>query len=361
MATSATSIRSVQESRSAVFLSPNETYHADRCEPLRAAVRRGEVRLVAFARRGYPGRPMPPSMLPEISTVGFWDAAGLQSWGLDWHRNEGIELTYVSRGRTPFLVDRERFLLESGSLTITRPWQRHRLGNPNVGASRLCWLILDVGVRRPHQKWRWPEWLALCPEDLRRLTTLLSHNEQSVWRGSDEIGAVFERLAALVQGLSPSACQSRLRLHISELFVVLLELLETKSVRLDPHFISVRRTVEFFLQALPKHLDHPWTLAEMARQCGLGTSAFSEYCRRITNRAPMKYLAHCRVEAAKELLESRLELSVTDVAFACGFQSSQHFATVFRHQAGCTPSRFRGIPKSSKGTSHGCGLRDGES
>jgi AraC-like DNA-binding protein len=350
MATSAVASRSVLDGHSAVFLSPNENYHADRCEPLRAAVRRGELRLAAFARRGYPGRSMPPSMLPEVSTVGFWDAAGPQSWGLDWHRNEGIELTYVSRGRTPFFVDRESFILESGSLTITRPWQQHRLGNPNVGASRLCWLILDVGVRRPHHEWRWPEWLVLCPEDLRRLTKLLSYNEQPVWQADDEIGAVFERLAGLAQGFSPSACQSRLRLHINELFVVLLELLKTKSVRLDPHCISARRTVETFLQALPTHLERPWTLAEMAQQCGLGTSAFSEYCRRVTNRSPMKYLARCRVEVAKDMLKSRPELSVTDVAFACGFQSSQHFATVFRNQVGRTPSRFREIPKGRRTT-----------
>ena len=90
-------------SRSAIFLSPGATYHADRCEPLRQAVARGAVRLKTFARRGYPGKPLPPRMLPEISTVGFWDATGPQGWGLDWHRNEGIELTYLARGKTEFL------------------------------------------------------------------------------------------------------------------------------------------------------------------------------------------------------------------------------------------------------------------
>ena len=181
----------------AVFSSPGAMYHADRCEPLRAAVRRGEVRLSAFVHRGYPGRPMPASLLPEVSTVGFWDAAGPQTWGLDWHRNEGIELTYLARGRTAFLVEAESFALESGQLTITRPWQRHRVGNPHIGPSRLCWLILDVGVRRPDQSWQWPNWMILSSKDLRRLTAMLSQNEQPVWRANDEIGACFERLAGL--------------------------------------------------------------------------------------------------------------------------------------------------------------------
>lgn len=332
--------------RPAVFFSEGETYHADRCEPLREAVRRGEVRLSALARRGYPGRLLPEAMLPDVSTVGFWDATGTQSWGLDWHRNEGIELTYLARGKTEFLVDKEHFILESGHLTITRPWQRHRVGNPAVGPSRLCWLILDVGVRRPDQAWKWPDWLILTPADLRRLTTLLSHNEQPVWRANDEIGACFERMATLVQTKSPLNVQTRLRLYINELFVCLRELLEEKKVTLDPRLTSTHRTVELFLNGLPQYLEQLWTLPEMAEQCGLSCSAFTEYCRQITNLTPIQHLVHCRVEAAKRLLTGQSGLSITDIAFTCGFQSSQYFSTVFRNKTGLSPRAWREAPAS---------------
>ncbi len=325
----------------AVFFSLGQTYHADRCEPLREAVRRGEVRLSALVRRGYPGRMMPSAMMPEVSTVGFWDATVAQSWGLDWHRNEGIELTYLARGKTDFQVDNESFKLESGHLTITRPWQRHRVGNPNVGPSRLCWLILDVGVRRPDESWHWPDWLILSPTDLRRLTTVLSHNEQPVWRANDEIGACFEKLAALVQQAPVSSVQTRLQLYINELFIAVRELLDQKEVSLNPHLITTQRTVELFLGELPKHLENRWTLPEMAAQCGLASSAFANYCQRITNLTPTKYLNQCRVEAAKKLLVSEPGWSITEVALACGFDSSQYLATVFRRSAGFTPGEWR--------------------
>jgi AraC family L-rhamnose operon regulatory protein RhaS len=55
----------------------------------------------------------------------------------------------------------------------------------------------------------------------------------------------------------------------------------------------------------------------------------------------MKHLARCRVEAAKELLRTQADLSVTEIAFKSGFESTQYFATVFRHYAGCTPREFR--------------------
>ena len=226
-------------------------------------------------------------------------------------------------------------------LTITRPWQAHRVGNPIVGACRLHWLILDLGVRRPDQAWQWPAWLILSPTDLRRLTTLLSHNEQPVWRANDEIGACFERIAELVQAREPARVQTRLQLCINELFLTLLELLQNKNVVLDAHLASTLRSVEMFLAALPAHLDHQWTLSEMAEQCGLGRSRFAHYCRRVTNLPPADYLTNCRVEAARQLLRTQPGLSITEVALACGFQSSQYFATVFGKSTGQTPREFR--------------------
>jgi AraC family L-rhamnose operon regulatory protein RhaS len=336
-------------SRPAIFLAPGATYHADRCEPLVQAVERGEVELHAWTHRGYPGTAMPNKLLPEISTVGYWNVSGTPTWGLDWHRNEGIELTFLSRGRTPFLVEGESFSLESAHLTVTRPWQKHRVGNPCVGSTRLHWLILDVGVRRPDQPWNWPAWVVLSPADVRHLTTLLSHNEQPVWRANDDVAACFERMATLVRTTDAAPGSSRMRLCVNELLVALLELLSSRNPPLNPRLVSTRRSVEMFLAALDDTVDHPWTLEEMAERCGLGRSRFATYCREITNMTPGTYLSQRRVAAAQRLLRQEGDLSVTEIALRCGFQSSQYFAVVFRKLAGVAPREFRDA-RSGKGT-----------
>ena len=104
----------------------------------------------------YPGKRLPEKCLQEVCSVGVWDASKTQNWGLDWHRNEGVEITYLEKGSLGFSVDGWEGQLMPGNLTVTRPWQKHRVGNPEVGASRLHWLILDVGVRQPHFAWQWP-------------------------------------------------------------------------------------------------------------------------------------------------------------------------------------------------------------
>ena len=328
-----------------MFEGRGERFVADSCEPLRAAAERGDVALRALSRGRYPGARLRPGELPELRSAGVWDASRAQAWGLEWHRNEGIEITYLARGTLGFAVDGQPHPLRPGDLTITRPWQEHRVGDPNVGASRLHWLILDVGVRRPHQPWVWPEWLLLPAGLLRRLTTLLQQNEQPVWPADDALGRAlgraFEHLSNALSDDATEAREARLKLRVNELLLALAELLEGQDITLDRSLPSAQRSVEMFLAILEQRCGEPWSLRRMAAESGLGRSRFAHYCKRLTNMTPVEYLTHCRVQAAKRLLAAPGSGSVSDVAYACGFETSQYFATVFKAHTGVTPSGYR--------------------
>jgi len=332
----------------AAFQTPTDLYYADTCTPLKAAVARGELQLVARARDAYPGLPLPDNSILEVRSVGYWDANRSQSWGLDWHRNEGIELTYVARGQVGFAVDQQSYQLKRGDLTITRPWQRHCVGNPSISACQLHWLILDVGVRRPNQPWEWPAWLVLTPDDIACLTTLLSYNEQPVWNADDEVAFYFEQLGVAVANYDQPLGESRLKLHINGLLLALTTMLRRRDLPLDRSLSSTLRAVELFLGELPQQLDHPWTLNEMAATCGLARSRFSYYCKVLTNMSPAEYLAHCRVQAAGVLLSQCTDTSITEIAMRCGFSSSQYFAKVFHKQTGQTPREYRTMQRAAR-------------
>lgn len=324
-----------------IFQDKDKVYYADTCEPLKAAAHRNELSLLAWSRGSYPGLRLPDGPLPEVRSLGIWDAARPQSWGLDLHCNEGIEFTYLARGKTGFEVDGKNWLLKKGDLTITRPWQFHRVGNPNVGASRLYWLILDVNVRRPNQPWHWPAWLVCSPDDLKQLTRLLAHNEQPVWPADEDIAQCFGRLAELLESQQPENSETRLKLYINELIIAVMEMLQQKRIPLDSRLSTSQRAVEMFLAALPEHAAYDWDLRAMAQQCGLSRSQFSSYCKQLTNMTPVEYLTHCRLDRAARLLLEQPLMSITEIAFACGFNSSQYFATVFQSRWGCSPSDFR--------------------
>lgn len=292
--------------------------------------------MAALARGRYPGARMPERALPGLRSAGWWDAARPQDWALGWHRNEGIELTWLERGTLGFATEAGVVELQPGDLTVTRPWQPHRVGEPVVTPGRLHWLILDVGVRRPNQAWRWPAWLEGATGGLERLTELLRHDERPVWAADEAVGAAFGRLAGAVEARSARWAGVR----ACEVVLALADLLERRDPPLDASLSSSRRTVALFLRALPERVGEPWTLERMAAECGLRRTRFAHYCERETNLSPAAYLTACRVERAAALLVETDE-PVTWIAHATGFASSQYFATVFGRLRGCTPSEHR--------------------
>ena len=58
---------------------------------------------------------------------------------------------------------------------------------------------------------------------------------------------------------------------------------------------------------------------------------------------PSEYLKKCRLEAAAERLRAAeaSDVSITEVAFGCGFGSSAHFSTEFRRYSGLSPRDYR--------------------
>jgi AraC family L-rhamnose operon regulatory protein RhaS len=323
-----------------MFEDHGATYYADACVPLERAAAVGEVELRALARGHYPGERFPDGAVPEIRTIGYWDAQSAQSWGLDWHRNEGIEITFLAHGNLDFAVAQNNWKLHAGHVTVTRPWQEHRVGAPFIGASNLHWLILDVGVRRPNQTWQWPEWVGLAPEDLARLTTLLQHNEYAVWQGNAALAEMFEHAASLVRDPSRSTFRSEMRLAVSGILLELLKSLESSDVELDDSLTAPRRGVSMFLHDLEAHLDHPWTVTTMAHACGMGRTQFTQHCQDLTNASPIEFLNTRRITRAAQLLLETTML-VTEIARVCGFDTPQYFATRFKREFGATPTEYR--------------------
>ena len=319
-------------------------YEADTCQPVVEAVKRGILQQETLARGHYPGRRLAEGMLPGIKSIGYWDARKPQDWGLESHRNEGVELTFLETGHLTFTVEGEVFQLSPDHLTITRPWQEHSLGDPHIGANRLHCIILDVDVRRPNQNWKWPDWLILSPADLDELTRILRHNEQPVWKANSSIRRCFHDIGESVVADESGSSMSQLALRINELLILLLDMFRKETLlMLDANLSSSQRTVELFLKTLARDTDllgYEWSIKKLAKSCGLGVTQFTSHCKRLTNLSPNEYLNMKRLEKAKQLL-LETDMNVLQIALKCGFGSSQYFATVFRRQEGITPREFR--------------------
>lgn len=299
--------------------------------------------MCALARGHYPGRQLFRGQLTGLKSIGFWDASCNQSWGLDWHRNEGLELTFCETGELSFAADSCDYKLSAMDLTITRPWQLHCVGTPHVTASRLHWVILDVGVRRPNQTWHWPHWLVLAPSDMEELTDLLRHNEYPVWRG-ETLRRCFSQMSEALAQEPLERSLSAVAVGINQLLLLVLQLLREQRQPSDRSLSDTRRVVQLFLHDLATNRDSvsfDWTVENMADSCGLRKTQFVHYCRQLSNLSPSRYLQQCRLAAAAKRLRDHVNEKITDVAMQCGFSSSQYFATKFREHFGCSPGEYQ--------------------
>ncbi|MEZ4969936.1 MAG: helix-turn-helix transcriptional regulator [Flavobacteriaceae bacterium] len=318
-----------------------KNYKADTCTPLKKAWQKGELELSSLVRLDYPGKPLPTKMLKGVNSIGYWDAHMPQNWGLDWHRNEGIEITYLETGSMPISTENiENAQLMANHFTIMRPWQLHKLGNPNIGVGRLYWLILDVNVRNPHQAWKWPSWIVISRDDLKELTKILRQNEKIIWQSDSKIRSCFNEIGKVVSSNDLGHIESELVILINSLLLSILNVFRRGNVSLDKTLMESKRTVELFLTELPFHIEKAWTLESMANQCNLGTTRFVHFCKKITNMTPVEYLNYLRLEKASKLLNEGKIRSIQEIAYDCGFTSGQYFATQFKKQYGCTPKQF---------------------
>ena len=314
---------------------------ADTCSPVKLAADSGEMELTTLARDSYPGQRLAKSELSGIKSIGYWNIRKLQNWGLEWHTNEGIEICYLESGDLTFFLGDEKYNLDPNHLTITRPWISHKLGNPNVELSKLHWVILDVGVRHPHQEWSWPNWVILNPKDLEKLTLYFRQNEQPVWKASHELKDCFVRIGKVIKEGGEKDYESKLRVLINSLLIALLEHFKEGKILLDEELIESRRTVKLFLKSLEDHFHEPWTLPGMAAYCNLGTTRFTQYCVEISNCTPIVYINKIRLAEAAKRLKIQAGSTATEIAFECGFSSAQYFTSVFKKHFGKTPLTYR--------------------
>ncbi|MGH1459154.1 MAG: GlxA family transcriptional regulator [Paracoccaceae bacterium] len=95
------------------------------------------------------------------------------------------------------------------------------------------------------------------------------------------------------------------------------------------------------------NIEEPVSPAELASDVGLSTRQLERLFRRYLNRSPKRYYMELRLQKARNLL-MQTDMSVINVALACGFTSPSHFSKCYRAQYETTPYRERGIKGPSE-------------
>ncbi|MBR5614220.1 MAG: helix-turn-helix transcriptional regulator [Clostridia bacterium] len=86
--------------------------------------------------------------------------------------------------------------------------------------------------------------------------------------------------------------------------------------------------------------DKQIALGDMATSAGMSSKYFCYFFKEMTGKTPVEYLNGYRIEKASQKLLNT-DLSVTDIAYSCGFNDLSYFIKTFKAQKGISPTKFR--------------------
>ena len=95
------------------------------------------------------------------------------------------------------------------------------------------------------------------------------------------------------------------------------------------------------IQIMESNIEEPISPSFLAKDVGMSTRQLERLFRRYLNRSPKRYYMELRLQKARNLL-MQTDMSVINVALACGFASPSHFSKCYRAHYDTTPYRERG-------------------
>jgi len=138
--------------------------------------------------------------------------------------------------------------------------------------------------------------------------------------------------------------------HGEELANAVADQLIYSSIRTDqdtqrlsiPTRIGVRHPkLSRVIQMMEQNIEEPISPAILSRDVGMSTRQLERLFRRYLSRSPQRYYMELRLQKARNLL-MQTDMTVINVALACGFASPSHFSKCYRSHYNTTPYRERG-------------------
>ena len=258
------------------------------------------------------------------------------------HMHEAWELTFIQGGKglTRIMGDSVETIDDLEVVLLTQynmrhAWRTDKTVPQNVREVKMQFyddLISQQALRKRHLKE-----IALLFERAKRGLTFSEETKKRVAEKIDLMLATedhFEQLLRFMNILHILSLDTESRVLCSESFAEVKNKQETS---------KLHRLIEYLRQ----HYQETVRLSELAKMVGMTEVSLSRYFKRSTGVTLSDYLIGLRVGHASRLLVDT-DLTVNEIAYACGFNNISNFNRLFRKNRGCTPQQLRNMYTKSR-------------
>jgi AraC-like DNA-binding protein len=263
----------------------------------------------------------------DILHWGFIDTAW---WRNYLHVHSFFEICYVFAGQGTFKIGGETLSVKGGDVFVAKPDEPHEIiADKTDPLGIYFWsYTLVPPAKRQSGHGDIDTLLQAFTSTLRRVNHDMAHMQGTLELLTDE---VVKREAGYLQALEGLVI--KLLLDTARAVTTNVPVLETLRPPADA-------AVAQMLRYLKDNFDRPVNVQDVAAQVHLSERHARRLFLQSTSTSMKQYLTTLRLDVAKQRLLGD-DTSVSEIAYAVGFNDVRHFSTIFRSVVGVSPTDFR--------------------
>lgn len=251
------------------------------------------------------------------------------------HLNDGIEIHFVVSGKYNWAIDDEQIKLLPGNLSVTAPWQYNGSPSGKMEIGEIMWMVIKPKAYSKDSPLDLGKWTKLSATFQNDLGALIANQKSLVLEKANSFKTYFTTLAHEL-----TKHEKGYEIIVGNLIENLLIDLYRHLLRNEKQIIEQDHFIDKLNQIVFKDLSKKWIIDDLAYMFGMGKTKFTYEVKKVTGYPPNSYIINLKIEKAIEMLNEG-QKSISEIAYASGFSSLQHFTSTFSQRIGVSPGKYK--------------------
>jgi AraC-like DNA-binding protein len=252
------------------------------------------------------------------------------------HLNDGIEIHYVNSGKYDWVIEGKDIELLPENLSVTAPWHENGSLSGIIDIGQINWIIIKPFEYSKNKRLDLGSWSKLPKDFQESLGEMIGDVNNTLLEKAKNFKKHFEELRYEL-AFQEAGFEIKVQNILENLFIDLHRQLSNK-IQKNQESDSF---IEKLTQLLQSDLTKKWHIEDLATEFNMGKTKFTYEVKKLTGFPPNSFIISLKLEKAMQLIQNMENISMSEIAFVCGFSSLQHFTSTFSQRNGISPRKFQ--------------------
>ena len=259
------------------------------------------------------------------------------------HLNDGIEIHYVASGKYDWVIEGKKIELLPENLSITAPWHENGSLSGKMDIGQISWIIIKPFNYSKTSALELGNWSKLPQQFQKNIGELIADEKNVVLHKAKNFKKHFEEI------------RNELTYQEEGFEIKVQNILENFFIDLHRHLSNQKQKniesdsfIDKLTQLIMTDLNKKWLIDDLADFFGMGKTKFTYEVKRLTGFPPNSFIISLKLDKSLSLIQKKKPVTMTEIAFVCGFSSLQHFTNTFSQRNGISPKKHQNLYKKNR-------------